>query len=258
MSKIISIHSYRGGTGKSNTTANLAALIAAQGFRVGVVDTDLNSPGIHVPFGLDLEDENVVGYTLNDYLWGNCEIKDTAYEVTKNLDTAVSGHVFLVPASIKAGEITRLLKDGYDVALLNEGFDDLITALDLDVLLVDTHPGLSNETLLSIAITDVLIIILRPDHQDYQGTAVTVQVARKLDVLEMMLIVNKLPTVYDFSDVKRRVENLYSCEVAAMLPHSDEMMALASQGVFVLRYPNHVIARELAQLAARLVADLGA
>ncbi len=256
MSKIISIHSYRGGTGKSNTTANLAALLAARGLRVGVVDTDLNSPGIHVPFGLDLEDGNLVRYTLNDYLWGNCEIKDTAYAVTGNLGTAVSGQVFLVPASIKAGEITRLLKDGYDVALLNEGFDDLITALDLDVLLVDTHPGLSNETLLSIAITDVLLIILRPDHQDYQGTAVTVQVARKLDVLEMLLIVNKLPTVYDFSDVKRRVEGLYHCEVAAMLPHSDEMMALASQGVFVLRYPHHAITRELSALADRLAADL--
>ena len=50
MSKIISIHSFRGGTGKSNTTANLAALLAAQGLRVAVIDTDINSPGIHVLF----------------------------------------------------------------------------------------------------------------------------------------------------------------------------------------------------------------
>jgi MinD-like ATPase involved in chromosome partitioning or flagellar assembly len=41
MPQIISIHSYRGGTGKSNITANLAALLAANGRRVGVVDTDI-------------------------------------------------------------------------------------------------------------------------------------------------------------------------------------------------------------------------
>ncbi len=35
MSKIISIHSFRGGTGKSNTTANVTALLAASGMRVG-------------------------------------------------------------------------------------------------------------------------------------------------------------------------------------------------------------------------------
>ncbi|MEM1310468.1 MAG: P-loop NTPase, partial [Cyanobacteria bacterium P01_H01_bin.153] len=37
MPKVVSIHSYRGGTGKSNFTANLAATIANQGYRVGVV-----------------------------------------------------------------------------------------------------------------------------------------------------------------------------------------------------------------------------
>ena len=52
MPKIISIHSFRGGTGKSNTTANLAALLAADQKRVGVIDTDIQSPGIHVLFGI--------------------------------------------------------------------------------------------------------------------------------------------------------------------------------------------------------------
>ena len=53
MGKIVSIHSFRGGTGKSNTTANLAAQAALRDKRVGVVDTDIQSPGIHVLFGLD-------------------------------------------------------------------------------------------------------------------------------------------------------------------------------------------------------------
>jgi len=53
MSRVISIHSFRGGTGKSNTTANLTGLLAQMGYRVGVVDTDIQSPGIHVIFGLD-------------------------------------------------------------------------------------------------------------------------------------------------------------------------------------------------------------
>ena len=43
MSKIISIHSFRGGTGKSNTTANVAALFAAQGMRAGEVTLTSNS-----------------------------------------------------------------------------------------------------------------------------------------------------------------------------------------------------------------------
>ncbi|MHC5725535.1 MAG: P-loop NTPase, partial [Nostoc sp.] len=55
MSQIVSVHSFRGGTGKSNLTANIGATIALHGKRVGIVDTDIQSPGIHVLFGLDEE-----------------------------------------------------------------------------------------------------------------------------------------------------------------------------------------------------------
>jgi MinD-like ATPase involved in chromosome partitioning or flagellar assembly len=250
MSKIVSVHSFRGGTGKSNTTANLAALVAAQGRRVGVVDTDIASPGIHVLFGLE-EDQMV--HSLNDYLWGKCDIPQTAHDVTGNLGLGAQGKLFLVPSSIKAGEIARVLREGYDVGLLNDGFRDLIQALDLDVLMIDTHPGLNEETLLSIAISDVLLIILRPDQQDYQGTGVTVEVARRLSVPRMLLIVNKVPAVFREEEVKARVEGAYHAEVAAVLPHSDEMMALASAGVFVTHYPKHPITVTLEQVAQRLV-----
>ncbi|MBE7551796.1 MAG: MinD/ParA family protein [Anaerolineales bacterium] len=251
MSKIISIHSFRGGTGKSNTTANITALLAAQGLRVGVIDTDIQSPGIHVLFGLD---EDAMGHSLNDYLWGKCAIEDCAHDVTTTLGATIKGKIFLIPSSIKAGEIARVLREGYDVGLLNDGFHDLVENLKLDVLMIDTHPGLNEETLLSIAISDALIIILRPDQQDYQGTGVTVEVARKLNVPRLLLLVNKVPEVFNFTDVQKRVEETYHSEVAAVLPHSDEMMALASAGIFALRYPDHKVTQSLKQVAARLMA----
>jgi MinD-like ATPase involved in chromosome partitioning or flagellar assembly len=250
MSKIISIHSFRGGTGKSNTTANVATLLAMDGYHVGVIDTDIQSPGIHVLFGFDA---NMMEYSLNDYLWGKCDIKQTAYDLTTNLATTLKGKIYLIPSSIKVGEIARILRESYDVGLLNDGFHELIEQLNLDVLLIDTHPGLNEETLLSIAVSDALAIIMRPDQQDFQGTGVTVEVARKLDVPRMVLVVNKVPLVFDAEEVKSRVERTYNCEVAAVVPHSDEMMTLASEGVFVLHYPDHPITQTLKQLAKSLM-----
>jgi len=249
MAIIVSIHSYRGGTGKSNCTANLAVLLAAKGWRVGVVDTDIQSPGIHVLFALD---ESVIAHSLNDYLWGHCEIREAAYDVTDRLEQPIAGRLFLIPSSIKAGEIARVLREGYDVSLLNDGFHDLITALNLDALLIDTHPGLNEETLLSIAISDVLLIILRPDQQDYLGTGVTVEVARQLSVPRMLMVVNKVPLAFDGAEVKSRVEETYQCPVAGVLYHADEMMALGSAGIFVLRYPDHPVSTGLRQVAENL------
>lgn len=250
MAQIVSIHSFRGGTGKSNISANVTTELASRGLRVGVVDTDIQSPGIHVLFGMN---EDRITHSLNDYLWGECSIEDTAYDVTDSLGANLPGRIFLIPSSIRAGEIARVLREGYDVSLLNDGFHALIDNLNLDVLVIDTHPGLNEETLLSIAVSDALAIILRPDQQDYQGTGVTVEVARKLGVPQMHLVLNKVPSVFDPTSVKNRAEQAYACNVAAVLPHSDEMMALASAGVFVLKYPDHPISDEMRKIATQLV-----
>lgn len=250
MATIVSVHSFRGGTGKSNIAANLSTLLAVGGRRVGVIDTDIQSPGIHVLFGLD---EARMTYSLNDYLWGKCGIEQTAHDVTPRAQAA-AGQVLLIPSSIKAGEIARVLREGYDVGLLNDGIHRLIEALRLDVLMIDTHPGLNEETLLSIAVSHVLVVVLRPDQQDYQGTGVTVEVARKLDVPRLMLLVNKVPEVFDVAEVRSRVETAYKADVAAVLPHSDEMMALGSAGLFVVRHPDHPVTAALRQVAAQLVA----
>ena len=246
MSKIFSVHSFRGGTGKSNTTANLAALLAMKGKRVAVIDTDIQSPGIHVLFGLNEAD---MTHSLNDYLWGKCDIAETAHDVTSNLGDTIPGAVFLIPSSIDSAEIARVLREGYDVSLLNDGCQDLLEDLELDALIIDTHPGINEETLLSIAISDVLLIVLRPDQQDFQGTSVTVEIARKLYVTDLMLLVNKVPQALDFDDVKKRVEQTYNAEVVGVLPHSDEMMILASEGVFAMHYPGHPLTATLDNVA---------
>jgi MinD-like ATPase involved in chromosome partitioning or flagellar assembly len=250
MSKIISLHSFRGGTGKSNTTANIAALLAAEGRRVGVVDTDIQSPGIHILFGLAGEQ---ISHALNDYLWGKCDIAETAHDVTPRLGADLTGKVYLIPSSIRPGEITRVLREGYDAQLLTKGFRRLVDELGLDALLIDTHPGLGEETLLSIVISHTLVIILRPDQQDYEGTGVTVQVARRLKVPNMVLLVNKVPSVFDTAAVKAQVEQAYGCPVVAVLPHSDELMTLASGGILALRFPDSPVTALYKQAAAMLM-----
>src|SRR5436189_6467707 len=96
MPTIVSVHSYRGGTGKSNLTANLASSLVQQGKRVCVVDTDVQSPGLHVLFGMDVQSS---GLTLNDYLYGRSTIEQVADDVPAKLrSTAARGGVpYLVP-----------------------------------------------------------------------------------------------------------------------------------------------------------------
>ncbi len=65
MGKSIAVHSFKGGTGKSTITANVAAALVTRGKRVGVMDMDLEGPGLHVIFNIDPDE---IQCTLNDVL----------------------------------------------------------------------------------------------------------------------------------------------------------------------------------------------
>lgn len=249
MAKLISLHSFRGGTGKSNITANLATVLALAGKRIAIVDTDIQSPGIHVIFGLT---EERLGYTLNDYLWGKCQIEQAVYDVTPP-DVAL-GKIFLVPSSIKINEISRILHEGYDARLLKDGFKALVRTLALDYLIVDTHPGLNEETLLSIAISNILIVVLRPDQQDFQGTSVTLEVARKLGVPTILLVLNKILADGDFKAYRTQLEQTYNTQVGALLPLATEIVRLGSGGIFYLQAPKHRFSKEIKSLGDLVLA----
>ena len=95
---------------------------------------------------------------------------------------------------------------------------------------------------------------MRPDQQDFQGTSVTIEVARKLGVPAMFLVINKAPEALNFDELKARAEQIYNVSVATILPHSEEMMMLASAGIFTLLYPDHPVAIKYKQVAQLLMA----
>ncbi|PNX51433.1 MAG: hypothetical protein BV458_11545 [Thermoplasmata archaeon M9B2D] len=242
--KIISIHSFRGGTGKSNIAANLAAYAAIQGKRVAVMDTDMASPGIHVIFGLGREK---MKYTLNDYLRGSCDITDACMDITSRLDIK-KGKLFLIPSSMTATDITRILREGYEVGDLKKGFTDVIKAKDLDYLIIDTHPGLDRETLLSMATAHILFVVARIDEQDLLGTAATLSVARKLQVPEIRIIINKKPGIYEDRAIISEVETKFKARIATIIPLLPLLIEVGSRFVVTLRYPDSEFAKNIEEI----------
>ncbi|GAP94309.1 response regulator [Leptolyngbya sp. NIES-2104] len=248
--KKIMIHAFRGGTGKSNLTSNLAISLAKQGYRVGIIDTDLQSPGIHLLFGL--EDETVT-LTLNDYLSGRCALHEAAYDLSRVLPEQSEGAVYLIPASVKAGEMTRILREGYHDEKLLDGFSEISRDLSLDFLLIDSHPGIAPETLQAIAASSLLLLVLRPDYQDYQGTAVIVELARMLSVENIALIVNRALPNFDVETYRQQLETSYDVPVVGILPFSEEMMHLSSSEIFLVCYPDHPLTKVIDQISQQLI-----
>jgi MinD-like ATPase involved in chromosome partitioning or flagellar assembly len=256
MGHIVSIHSYRGGTGKSNVTANVAWLLARRGRHVAVLDTDLQSPGVHVVLGLEKER---ITDTLTDFLFGRCELEDAVYDMTAVTGaTGRGGTLHLLPSSMRVDAITKIIAEGYDEGALETRLRGLMTNLGLDFLLIDTHPGLNRETMLTTAVSDTLILLIRPDSQDFHGTALVCEVANRLAVPRIYLAANKVTSRLDTEAVKTRIQEAFGHELLGVLGLDEEMASLGSRGLFAARHPAHALTREMEVIADRLDRDLAA
>ena len=253
MGHIVSIHSYRGGTGKSNLTANLAYLAARRGKRVAVLDTDVVSPGVHMIFGLD---KARLTHSLTDYLFRKCELEEAAYDLTRDLDLSGAGRLFLLPSRLSVDAILRVVDEGYDAGRLNDHLNALMKQLALDLLLIDTHPGLNRETILTTAVSQALIVVIRPDSQDFHGTAVLMEVSGRLGVPRTFMLINKIPSKLDRADVRSKVERAFAREVIGDYALSEDMLVLGSAGLFTRRFPDHPMTVELGATLDRLLAGL--
>src|SRR5262245_10417511 len=251
MGRIITLHSFRGGTGKSNITANLAYLLAKRGHSVAVLDTDIQSPGVHLIFGLDQER---ITHTLSDAVLGKCDLEEAVYDLAEELQLAPDeGRVCLLPSSMAIDDISRVLAEGYNVNKLNKEFRLLLGSLALDFLLLDTHPGLNRETLLTTSVSDLLLLLIRPDKQDYHGTALLVEVANRLQVPRVRMLVNKVLPTMDWKSVRERVEQAYHYDVIGMLPLDEALVTLGSRTLMAKDHPTHPWVTALAEVADRVV-----
>jgi septum site-determining protein MinD len=251
MGRIVSIHSYRGGTGKSNISANLAYLAARAGKRIAVLDSDLQAPGVHLLFGFDTDR---MPHTLSDFFFNRCGLEEAAYNLKGLAELEnIDGSIFLLPSRMTVDAIMQVVSEGYDVGKLDDQLNKLVDELKLDLLLIDTHPGFNEETLLTIAISDTLIIVLRPDKQDYHGTAVLVEVAGRMAVPRVHMLANKVVGQVDRQDIVQKIKQGYGYDVIGILPFAEEMAKLGSDGVFAVRYPTHPLSKELEAIAQRIM-----
>ena len=251
MAKSVAVHSFKGGTGKSTITANLAVALVGLGKRVGVMDMDLEGPGLHVIFNIDPEE---VRYTLNDVLMDAVRPEQAAINMNERLGLNGGGQLLFSPASVKVSEMLRTLRTGFEVESFSNAVSKVEDYFKLDYLLIDTHPGLENDTLLAMSVCDHLMIVSRVDQQDIFGTGVMVEIAGTLEK-PAHLVVNMIPAGMRASDASKLAQNIgqhFKVDVMGWFPFSEEVQGSLSKSVFILTSPKHQFAERFQELARKV------
>jgi len=251
IARIISVQSFKGGTGKSTITANLAVTLAQLGKRVGVIDLDLEGPGLHVIFGVSDDD---VSATINDVLQRNVPISQAVLDLSHRL-MIKSGCLLFCPAGHKLDEILNILTQDFNLSTFKKVVDDFGRIYRLDYIFIDSHPGVERDTLLAMALCDNLVLISRVDQQDLFGSGVMTEVAGQLKK-PVVLILNMVPNSVNEKESKKittRLAQLFGLDVLTALPFNSDVLESLSKGVFVLERPKDPLTRRFTEIAEKML-----
>lgn len=157
MGKIIAIANQKGGVGKTTTSINLSAALAAQGKKVLIIDTD---PQGNATSGFGIE-KNELDNTVYELMLGECTIKECILsEVIPNLD--------MLPTNVNlaAIEIETIDVENKEYILKNE-LDWIKDKYDF--ILIDCPPSLSMLTVNAMSAADSVLVPIQCEYYALEG-----------------------------------------------------------------------------------------
>lgn len=216
--KIITFYSFKGGTGRSMSMANVAWVLASNGLRVLTVDWDLEAPGLHryfSPFLLDKDltsSEGVIDFII-DYASaamtpaeGNKPLPNNWYVPYANIlryATSLNwrfpgkGRLDFIPAGRQGPSYSTRVnsfnwQDFYD-RLGGWSFLEVVKEkmrAEYDYILIDSRTGVSDTSgICTVQMPDTLVICFLLNNQSIEGSASvasSVQVQRKDPALRIL------------------------------------------------------------------------
>jgi MinD-like ATPase involved in chromosome partitioning or flagellar assembly len=192
--------------------------------------------------------------TINDVLQGPIPIKDAVLDLTPKLGIQ-SGCLLFCPAGHKLEEILKMVDTGFNLSRFKAVLSNLATEYQLDYLLIDSHPGIEKDTILSMAVCDVVVLLSRVDHQDMFGSGVMNEVASQLKK-PVVLILNMIPSSVGDKEAKKigeKIAGLFNLQVLTALPFNSDVFENLSRGVFVLEHQKDPLTRRFTELAENMI-----
>jgi len=255
MTRMISIHSSRGGTGKSLIASNLAAILASRGLNVALLDFDFRAPSLVTIFQAEKGSHRF----MNDYLDGKAKLGEVMVDLSESLGCSGTLRVGFANMEIDAIRVlakkdrkwqARALKK---VLRLKEELSDL---MDASLILIDTSPGIQYSSVNAVVGSDLSMIVATMDILDLEGSQRMYRDLYQPFEKKALIVINKAMPHDIFGENRNalieEVRVRFSQPPLAVIPCFCDNLLAKSASLYIRHKPGHPITCALNEIALRI------
>jgi septum site-determining protein MinD len=254
LGRIIAVHSYKGGTGKTLLSLNLAASFAKHGKKVCLMDLDFRAPSLATLLKIEKAES-----WLNDYLNGICDIDKVLIDISDRVQN--SGKLFVGLANPATEAIRDMsAKDrkwemralGRLLSLRNS----LLSGEGFDYLVFDTSPGLQYSSINAVVTADLVLVATTFDRSDVDGTKRMLHELYDLIEKKTELVMNKV--LYDVTSksgketLHERIKDTYRVPLLGIIPCFCDVLRGEGNIIFAQEKPEHPLTKILDDIANQI------
>jgi len=249
---IITVHSYKGGTGKTLLSVNLATIYASRGKRVCLLDLDFRAPSLCSIFKSDKK------YWVNDYLNSVCEINGVLTDCSPKYIT--KGRLFVGlanPSTLAIREMSSKDRkwEMRALGLLLSLKTSLLNDVHFDYVILDTSPGLQYSSVNAIVSADFVLVVTSVDKSDVEGTQRMIRDLYELFEKKTGIIINKVPSEFLSSKTWKRNPiklETHQLPIIGAVPCSCDVLRAGGKYLFAFEKTDHPFTKTLQRIATKI------
>jgi septum site-determining protein MinD len=235
MTKVIAVHSSRGGVGKTLVAVNLGAAYAKKGKNTCIVDLDFRAPSIYTIPKLTPK------HWINDFFNDRSMIHETLVDVTGEYNSPGKLYMALANPEITSIRDVTTKNKSWEMQALRKLFKMKRELSDkVELIILDTSPGFQYSSTNAVACSDVVLAVTTPDRIDLDGTIMMIKDLYYAFEKQVFIFINKFQPHHSWNkNEKHHILTQIPAPIIAITPCFCDMLNAKRTNIYTIKNPEH-------------------